>query len=120
VLKGVLVGINSDGFVYEADDISVVKVLGKSSATFDNSLGDDGDLYVEIEYGTFSWNNTVGAGAVSTGDVGETCFVADNQTVSMTGTVAAGVVVDVQKNQVRVWSGPFFGTRKDEEDGDGT
>jgi len=107
VLKGVLVGIDANGFVGEAGSTGIVKILGMASATIDNRLGAAGDIMVDIQYGTFSWNNDTGSGAVKLGDIGKLCYAADNQTVSMVGTLVAGIVVDVNEKFVRVWSGPF-------------
>ena len=109
VLKGTLVGINNLGFVYEVGKYdSLVKVLGKASATFDNTGGDAGALNVEIEYGTFGWvNGTNDGNKLSISDIGKIVFALDNQTVAKIGTLIAGVLVDVKYGLARVWCGPF-------------
>ena len=106
VLKGTLVGLDSTGRVKPAGD-GATTILGMTSANYSSLDGTTTDQDVEIEYGTFGWNNAPGELAVEASDVGSNCYVLDNQTVSKTGTVVAGVVVDVRNGAVRVWSGPF-------------
>lgn len=117
ILKGTLVALSTTGFAIPASsDSTVAKVLGRAASTVDNRLGADGELSVHIQYGTYGWDNSAGADEITIKEIGQLCYAVDNQTVAKTGTVIAGVVVDVRDDQVRVWSSPLAGILVEEID----
>ena len=102
ILSGVMVANNITGYAtstsIEANPANYI--LGVSREVVDNSLGAAGDLSINIERGVFNFANSATTDAVTTADIGQPCYVADNITVARTwGTGAlrpiAGRVVDV-------------------------
>lgn len=76
---------------------------GRCKAQVDNSAGAAGDLRVEIEKGVFRFANSA-ADPVLVSDIGNNCYIEDDQTVSHTDTnqSVAGVVFDVDAQGVWV------------------
>ena len=80
----------TDGKIYPAGSASGCCVRGIAV----NSVESGG--YVNVEIGTFLFDNAESAGAVKPGDVGKVCYVADDHTVTITsGAVPAGRVFEV-------------------------
>ncbi len=94
--------------------------VGKASQQYDNRTvsaafvplsGLADACTVQVEYGTFGWENS-GAGAdfISNANVGQVAYVVDDQTVALTsggGTRGpAGVIAEVRDGQVYVTSSP--------------
>lgn len=61
-----------------------------------------GDTHVEGERGVYRFENSTAGAAIGRAQIGDLCYVADDQTVSKTGTAPAGIVVDVDENGVWV------------------
>lgn len=77
--------------------------MGRCKAQVDNSAGAAGALRVEIEKGTFLFANSA-TDPVVVADIGNDCYIVDDQTVSHTDTnqSVAGKVFDVEANGVWV------------------
>jgi hypothetical protein len=80
---------------------------GVSSASYDNRTGSEfggaaDAIDIEVEYGVFGFDY------VGSPLPGQTCWVLDNQTVTMTASThgVAGVVTEVRDGQCFVWMGP--------------
>jgi len=88
IYKGAMVGLNASGQALPATTIAngCVKVVGKSSATYDNTGGAAGALNVEVEYGVFGYANSAGADAISAAHVGGNtlAYAVDDQTLALT------------------------------------
>lgn len=73
---------------------------GVAVGVFQETVAGDGVKTVEIERG-FAWQfaNSAGADEITKGDIGNTCYVVDNQTVAKTDNSAArkaaGTIIDV-------------------------
>ncbi len=61
----------------------------------------DGDPLVKGARGCYRFANSAAAAAVTRAEIGQNAFVADDQTVSKTGTSIAGEVIDI--DEVGVW-----------------
>ncbi|RZS86065.1 hypothetical protein [Pigmentiphaga kullae] len=61
-----------------------------------------GDSRVEGRRSTYLFDNSAGAGELTRADIGKVAYVADDQTVSKTGTAVAGLVIDIEDGQVWV------------------
>lgn len=88
----------STGYVVPAVAGSATLIpIGYFDETVDNSSGSAGDLSVNVrlekEISVGWWNNDTGTAVVAT-DLGKTCYLKDDQTVTMssTGNSAAGRV----------------------------
>lgn len=93
-----------------------LKAVGKASSQYDNrttsptlsGLADATD--VETEYGIFEWANSAGGDAITSANVGQPCYVVDDQTVALTdggGTrCLAGIITEVRSSLPWVLMGP--------------
>ena len=85
-----------------------IKGLGRVKDTVDNTLGQAGDLKVEIERGVFCWDNSADADEIAAADIGNVCYIIDDHTVAKTSNGntrgKAGFVIDVDDEGVWVES----------------
>lgn len=79
---------------------------GRAEEPADNSAGAAGDIKVRVTKGVFRWGNSAAGDAITKAEIGDTCYLVDDQTVAKTdgtGTrSAAGTVVDVDAQGVWV------------------
>jgi len=87
--NGILVALNSAGYLISATGASTEKFMGVSAEGIDNSLGSAGDLYCKVYKSGV--HKLVSAGLAIT-DAGKALYITDNQTVTLT---ANGMVVGV-------------------------
>ena len=108
IYMGAMVALTATGFATPASAPGPTQtVIGRASATVDNSSGADGDLKVEVgSHATFDWDN-LEADPVVAATVGKRCYAADDQTVALTdggGTrPVAGYVESIDPDTTRVW-----------------
>lgn len=80
--------------------------VGRVAETVDNSSGAAGDTQVEIEKGIFRFANSASADLIAKADIGNSCYIVDDQTVAKTNGSAtrsvAGRVFDVDSQGVWV------------------
>jgi hypothetical protein len=78
--------------------------IGRFKDTVDNSSGLAGDLSAEVEVGIFQFANSASADEITAADIGNTCYIVDDQTVARTSNSGArsvaGTVVDVDDGGV--------------------
>lgn len=105
--KGVLVCINSSGYITNGADSSGLLFAGVSYEQVDNSGGAAGDKQIRVEKTgehTFVYNG----GDASQAIVGRECYIVDNQTVDedamqVINDIKCGVITEVvSTGQVRV------------------
>ena len=105
LFAGALVAIDANGNATPGATATTLKGAGRAADTFDNSSGAAGAIIVEMHKGVFAFINSAGADAVTTADIGNPCYIVDDQTVAKTnggGTRSvAGKVFDV--NESGVW-----------------
>jgi len=112
ILKGTLVGEDSAGRAIAATTLATcVRVLGKASATVDNTGGAAAALDVEVEHGIFDWANSAGADEIAADDIGKLCYAVDNQTVALTSNGGtrpiAGIITEFRNSVPYVWTSPI-------------
>ncbi|MEM1284942.1 MAG: hypothetical protein AAGH43_06110 [Pseudomonadota bacterium] len=100
--RGGMAVLDANGFAAPATAATNLTAVG----VFDESVvndGADGAAKALIKRGTFLMKND-GASAVTRADVGQDCFIVDDETVSSdgTGTSRAGTVFDVTDTGVFV------------------
>jgi len=94
ILQGIMVMLDSTGFLIQAANAASGKVVGVADKTVDNTAGADGDLSVTVRSrGVYRF----GATSITAAMVGTMMYVVDNQTFDDTlGTqgVKAGRLVE--------------------------
>lgn len=106
VYEGALVCLNATGYATPGAVATTLVADGIARQTVDNSAGADGDLTVEVEKGTFRFANSTSTDAITKAEIGDTCYIVDDQTVAKTNGTntrsAAGTIVDVDAQGVWV------------------
>lgn len=112
LLAGTIWCKNAAGYVVPATTATTLVCLGRGNKSWDNSTGANDAFDVDFEAGVFPWENSAGGDEITIADIGNLCFLVDNQTVAKTdgGSTRskAGVVVDVIGTQVWVQMGLFI------------
>lgn len=105
IFEGALVCLNATGFATPGAVATTLVADGIATETVDNTAGADGDKTVEVEKGTFRFANSAAGDAITQAEIGDTCYIVDDQTVAKTNGTntrsAAGAIVDV--DAVGVW-----------------
>ena len=104
VYAGGITAVNSSGKAIPATSSGAITVVGRAENTA------SGGETVRTRSGMFLYS-PISSGAVTLGDLNKTCYVKDDQTVTMTGgtaAVVAGVVRDVLSDGVvaEIGNGP--------------
>lgn len=106
IFAGSLVCLDAAGWAVPGATATTLIALGRAEAGADNSSGADGDVMVRVKRGAFRFGNSGAADAITRAEIGDDCFVIDDQTVAKTnGTNTrsrAGKVVGVDAQGVWV------------------
>jgi hypothetical protein len=109
VYAGTIGVINSSGYLTKGATATGLKCVGRINEQVDNSAGSAGDLRADVENGIFRWANSADADAIALADVGNVCFIVDDQTVAKTSGSStrspAGIIEDVDSDGVWVRMG---------------
>jgi hypothetical protein len=109
VYAGSIGCINSSGYLTKGATATGLKCVGRINEQVDNSAGSAGDLNAEVENGIFRFANSADADAIALADVGNVCFIVDDQTVAKTSGSStrspAGIIEDVDTDGVWVRMG---------------
>ncbi len=100
IYRGGMVGKNASGYAVAASSALSQRTMGVAKGTVDNSGGSAGDKRVAVLRGSFYFGNSSSTDALTIADIGEPCFVVDDQTVGRTAGTAgtrqiAGRVLNV-------------------------
>lgn len=105
IYAGTLVAINASGYAVPASASASLTVIGLAHETVTNA-GSAGARSIEVRLsnGRRSFKLKNSSSSVGIDDIGKTCYVVDNDTVSMTSTdtCAAGTVTGVESGIVWV------------------
>jgi hypothetical protein len=110
IFQGAIVCRNAAGFAVKGATATTLKALGRAESLADNSAGADGAIAVPYRSGCFKFANSAAGDLIANADVGNDCFIVDDQTVAKTngGTTRsiAGKVDSVDADGgVWVWIG---------------
>lgn len=109
VFAGSIGVLNSSGYLTKGSTATGLKCVGRIAEQVDNSAGSAGDLRADVEPGIFRWANSSAGDAIALADVGNVCYIVDDQTVAKTsgsGTRSpAGIIEDVDADGVWVRMG---------------
>lgn len=105
IFAGALVCLNATGFATPGAVATTLVADGLALTTVDNAAGADGAVSVEVEKGTFRFANSAAGDAITKAEIGDDCYIVDDQTVAKTTGGAtrsvAGKIVDV--DALGVW-----------------
>jgi len=101
IWAGALTARNSSGNAVPASDTAGLVVVGRAEARADNATGSAGDITVRVREGVYC---LAGSG-ITAANIGAIAFVADDQTVALSGgtnAIVAGIIRDVDGGGVWV------------------
>jgi hypothetical protein len=103
IYAGSLVARDASGYATPGATATDILGVGRAAETVDNTGGAAAALQVPIEKGIFHFANSA-TDPVTIADVGNNCYIEDDQTVSHTDTnqSVAGIVFDVDTTGVWV------------------
>ena len=106
IFAGSLVAMDANGYAVPGATATTLKGLGRAEEHVDNSAGADGDLTVRVGRGIYRFANSASTDAITFSEVGDDCYIVDDQTVAKTdgtGTRSvAGKIHDVDADGVWV------------------
>lgn len=106
IYQGSLVCLSATGYATPGAVATTLVADGMALETVDNSAGAAGDKTVEVRKGTFQFKNSAAADAITIAEIGDDCYVVDDQTVAKTNGTAtrsvAGKIMDVDAQGVWV------------------
>ncbi|MCE8027537.1 hypothetical protein HOP54_02385 [Halomonas daqingensis] len=110
---GAIAVANASGFATPATAATGLTALGVFAHYQDNTGGANGDQVVEVERGYFRFENSAGADEITRADIGQVCYLVDDQTVAKTSDTdsrsPAGIVDDIDDGGVWVNIDPTNG-----------
>lgn len=104
---GVMAVVGAAGFLTNASTAVGLRCVGVTRGRIDNSTGANGAVQGEVERGVFGpFANSAAADQIALSELGQDCYIVDNQTVAKTNGGAtrsvAGKVFDVNPDGVWV------------------
>jgi hypothetical protein len=115
--RGAMAALDASGNVRPAYTATGLQYVGRFRETVDNSSGGAGDVTATVEKGCYRWNNSANADAITKAEIGDVCYLVDDEAVAKTsagGTRSpAGVIVDVDTLGVWVQMPTMFGADGD-------
>lgn len=106
IYAGSLVARDASGYATPGATATTLIGMGRAAETVDNTGGAAAALQVSIDKGVFQFGNAAGD-PVTIADIGATCYITDDQTVSRTNAggntqSVAGTIFDVDARGVWV------------------
>jgi hypothetical protein len=105
IFKGALVALNATGFLVPGSASTTLKSDGVAQATITGTAV-NGEATVDVERGVFRFNNSAAGDAITRADIGNDCFIVDDDQVAKTNAGAtrsvAGRIEDVDAQGVWV------------------
>lgn len=104
IYKGALVALNAAGWLVPGTASTTLKADGVAQDTVVGTAV-NGEVAVDVERGCYRFANSTAADQITRADIGNNCFIVDDDQVARTNGTStrsvAGVVVDV--DAVGVW-----------------
>ena len=108
-LAGGIAVLDAAGNVKPAVTATGLVTVGRFEATVDNSSGAAAVVNAPVQRGVFQFANSAAGDAITKAEIGDTCYLVDDQTVAKTNGTntrsAAGTIVDVDSAGVWVRMG---------------
>lgn len=106
IYQGGLTCLSATGYATPGAVATTLVADGVALATVDNSAGGAGAVSVEVEKGVFQFKNSAAADAITIAEIGDDCYIVDDETVAKTNGTntrsVAGKIVDVDAQGVWV------------------
>lgn len=106
IYAGALVALTATGYATPGAVSTTLTAVGRAEEQVDNTGGADGAVTVKVRKGVFRFANSAAADEITIAEIGDDCFIVDDQTVAKTNGTAtrsiAGKVVDVDAQGVWV------------------
>lgn len=106
IYAGGLTCLDASGWAVPGSASTTLTCIGRAEEQVDNSAGANGDLTVTTRRGTFRFKNSSAGDAITRAEIGDTCYVVDDETVAKTNggstRSAAGIIRDVDAQGVWV------------------
>lgn len=113
IYAGTLVVMAAGGFAEPGSEATGLTALGRADEQVDNTGGADGDKTVTLSRGCFHFANSSATDEITRADIGQVCYIVDDQTVAKTSNTdarsPAGIVDDVDDTGVWVNVDPTNG-----------
>lgn len=110
IFIGSIVALNAAGDATPGAAAAGLTAVGRAQETVDNIAGIAGDKTIEIRTGVFLFANSAAGDLIDRTDIGDDCYIVDDQTVAKTdldgARSKAGTVVDVGNAGVWVSMAP--------------
>lgn len=107
---GSIIVINAAGYAEVGTTALNLRAVGRAAAEADNRLGGNGDLDVQVLAGCSTCENSAGGDAILIADVGNPCYLVDDETVAKTSGTStrsvAGQIVALDGTRPVVWLAP--------------
>lgn len=106
LFAGAMAAIDAAGLAVPAASVAAHRVIGRVDQRADNTASADGAIRVRVQRGIFRFGNSGGGDLIGLKDVGQPCYVVDDQTVALTSNSSArpvaGTIFDVDADGVWV------------------
>lgn len=106
IFLGGIVCLSATGYATRGATAATLVADGVAREGVDNTGGVDGAVRLDVEKGTFQFRNSAAADAITLAEIGDDCWIVDDQTVAKTDGGAtrskAGRIVDVDAQGVWV------------------
>lgn len=106
IFAGSIVALNAAGDAVPASAIAAQRTRGVAQETVDNTGGAAGAKSVPTRRGAYRFKNSTAADLIVRADIGNSCYVVDDETVAKTSNASArpiaGVIRDVDSGGVWV------------------
>ncbi|MDM7928670.1 hypothetical protein [Blastomonas fulva] len=106
IFAGAIVCLSATGWAVPGSTATTLVADGVAQEPVDNTGGANGDVKVRVFKGVFRFGNSAAADAITRAEIGDDCYIVDDQTVAKTsGTNTrsiAGKIVDVDAQGVWV------------------
>ena len=106
IYENSIVVLDSSGWAKPGVTATGLIAAGRACQQVDNSSGANGDLYVQVKKGVFAFNNSTAGDAITQAEIGDACYIVDDNTVAKTSGTntrsVAGKIMDVDASYVWV------------------
>ena len=108
---GGIAALDASGNCLPGATATTLVAIGRFEEQVDNSGGSAGDLSVKVKAGIFRYANSSGADLITRTEIGDNCYMVDDQTLAKTSGSStrsvAGRIVDVDVSGVWVALGTY-------------